>query len=167
MLSDLQAQVLDEDPQIVRAAFDELTEIGGEKVFQFYLGLLESTSPLIRNRTAGGIIEIGDQRAVQPLLRAILKTENIGANGTLVYALGHFDCSNLFKEICLILFHHGYEARQMAWMIIDSAEFTVSFEDSIEIREQWHKLKQDTIRQKQLEKLELEDIEDFLEEYLL
>ncbi|TGD83264.1 HEAT repeat domain-containing protein [Hymenobacter wooponensis] len=167
MLSTLQAQVFSEDTEIVRAAFAELTEIGGEEVFQFYVGLLESTRPLIRNRAACGIIEIGDQRAVQPLLHAILKTENIGANGTLVYALGHFDCNNLFKEICLILFYHGYEARQMAWMIIDDTEFTVALADSLKIRKHWHMLKEDTVRQKQLEKLELEYIEEFLDDYLL
>ncbi|GAA5495908.1 hypothetical protein Rhal01_02089 [Rubritalea halochordaticola] len=56
---------------------------------------------------------------VPQLLAAATKPENINFNGTLVYALGKFDCSAYFPQLVEISVSHGYEACMEAMCAID------------------------------------------------
>lgn len=118
--------------------------MGGEEVFHFFIELLtlDNSHNIIRNVAALRLKEIGDNRAIEPLLRAVLKTENINFNGTLVYALSGFDCSQKLVTLFDILFYHGYEAKVMASGVIGEQIFEFSREDILEIKSKWEDIKQ-------------------------
>ncbi|MBG8554175.1 HEAT repeat domain-containing protein [Hymenobacter guriensis] len=158
----LQALVLGDDDETADDAFEELTELGGEEVFQFLLQLLETDKPLLRNRAAGSLRDLADQRAIQPLLAAIQKPANHGRNGTLVYALATHDCCYLLKDLCLIVFYQGYEAKHMALDILEEQEFVYSEEDVQEIRRLWEQVRQKPDRA--LQEIGLNWIEKIIEE---
>lgn len=79
---------------------------------------LESDDASLRNETALEIADNRGEEAVPILATAIARTENIGANGTLVYALGHFDCRQYCELLITVALHHRFEASQEAMMIL-------------------------------------------------
>lgn len=136
-LQSLRNQALGPDPEAAYEAVEALTAIGTEEVVQFYLDLLETAERGWRNRAAMGLVHLGDERAVTPLLRAIQRPETRGSNGTMVYALTQFDCRHLLKELFQIVFEQGYEAQLMALMAIEDQDFEYSLEDVAFIQQQW------------------------------
>ncbi|MCR5887311.1 HEAT repeat domain-containing protein [Hymenobacter sp. J193] len=158
----LQALIFSDDDEAADDAFEELTALGGEEMFQFLLQLLETDKPLLRNSAASSLRDLADQRAVQPLLAAIQKPANHGRNGTLVYALATHDCRHLLKDLCLIVFYQGYEAKHMALDILEEQEFVYSEEDVKEIRRLWEQVRQKPDRA--LQEIGLNWIEEIIEE---
>jgi len=127
----------------MKTSANRLREIGGSDAYDFFIGLLDLDYKyaLSRNIAALTIMDIDDNKAVEPLINAILKKENINHNGTLVYALEKFDCSNKFKELFEILFYHGYEAKIGARHILAEQQFSFTQQDLIEIKSKWEELK--------------------------
>lgn len=140
-LSDILEQMRSGDKNIRFSAHEKLSEIGGNNP-QFYILLLEldNTYNLVRNHAALCLADIGDSIAVQPLLKAILKKENIHYNGTLVYALKSLDCSRYILQLFQILMYHGYEAKMSACHILSEQEFKFTQQDILEIKSMWKDL---------------------------
>ena len=123
-------------------AHEDLRILGGDSPL-FYIPLLEldNSYNLLRNEASRILSEIGDNIAVDPLFRCILKKENIGYNGSQVYALESFDCSLKFTELFEILFYHGLEAKLSAHSILTEQEFLFTNEDLTKIKDTWQRLK--------------------------
>lgn len=133
----LKKDIFSEDWELVKSAADRLGEIGGDEVVDFLISLLSLENSGIRNRAALALRDIGDNKAVKPLLKAIFKKENLNYNGTMVYALEALDCSKNLKEIFKILFYQGAEAKLSADTILSEQIFTFYREDILIIKRMW------------------------------
>jgi hypothetical protein len=140
-LEKLKADMLSGDFQKVKNAAETLGRIGGDDVLDFLISLLELDNPDIRNRAALALEEIKDNRALDPLLRAIFKKENHNSNGTMVFALEALDCSKHLVQIFRILLFETYESKLSAYNILKDQEFIISDEDIFEITSMWRKYK--------------------------
>ena len=87
---------------------------------------LQSCDASKRNEAALKAIDLRLEEAVPVLLKSALNRDNIGFNGTLVYALGHFDCLLYFSQLVEISIFHGYEAVWAAMSIIDDQKLNPS-----------------------------------------
>jgi HEAT repeat protein len=56
---------------IAEPALDKLVSIGGDEVLAFFVSFLAGTDVLLRNRASIGLHDLGDSRAVEPLMQAI------------------------------------------------------------------------------------------------
>ncbi|AZZ92045.1 hypothetical protein EUZ85_15405 [Hahella sp. KA22] len=79
---------------------------------------LESSDASIRNRSALELMELRDERAIEPLFLAITKAENINHRGTLVYALSAFNCEAFVEALVDIVLTGNFEVSVMAFSII-------------------------------------------------
>lgn len=83
---------------------------------------LESPSSSVRDKAALDLMDIGDESAVGPLLLAIAKPENLNHRGTLVYALGAFNCEPFLEVLVDLVLTGNFEVSTGAFgMIEDSA----------------------------------------------
>jgi len=97
------------DWEKVEVSMEKLGEIGVPIVFDFLLTLLDLDNKYsrLRNLAANKVLDIGDNRAVDPLVKAALKKDNIGHSGSFVHALTYLNCKNRLKEIFQILLYSG------------------------------------------------------------
>lgn len=72
-----------------------------------------------RNKAALELMDAGDQRACQPLVAAICEVANEDNRGTLVYALGAFDCSAYIDLMVDLVISGNYEVASCAFNIIE------------------------------------------------
>lgn len=79
---------------------------------------LESTSSSIRDEAALALMDIQAESAVEPLLKAISKPENVNHRGTLVYALSVFNCEQHLEIIVDLALTGNYEVAAGACSII-------------------------------------------------
>lgn len=135
-IADFKNDVFSGDSVKLDRAFKSFVAIGGEEVISFLINLLDQEDTEIRNKAAIALMDIGDDKAVQPLFNAINKKQNFNKNGTLVYALQVFDCKNRLVDLFSILFFQGYEARMGAITILNSQIFEFS-KDILQILQQW------------------------------
>lgn len=162
-IANLKQVVFSEDWSKALKAFDRLEEIGGEEVFQFFLSLLELSVSGMRNSAALKLRAIADSRAVEPLLLAITKKENLNYNGTLVYALQTLDCSRKLKELFEILFYQGYEAKMGAMGVLNEQIFEFDSEELLEIKAMWEDCK---LHPEKCPSFHFEDTEEIIEDYV-
>lgn len=80
---------------------------------------LESEDPSIRNKAALELMDIGDEVAVEPLLRAISKPNNINHRGTLVYALSAFNCERCLELLVDLVLTGNFEVSTGAFSILE------------------------------------------------
>jgi HEAT repeat protein len=85
---------------------------------------LASTEPAVRNRAALQLMDIGDANAVEPLIRAILKPENVNHRGTLVFALGAFDCGPWLETLVDLALTGNFEVCVGACGIVEQSAVT-------------------------------------------
>lgn len=90
------------------------------------LSELASSDSSLRNKAALEIVDHDWKEFLPHLAMAIARPSNIGANGTLVYALGHFDCREYFELLVNVAIHHGFEASQGALCILTQNDFELS-----------------------------------------
>ncbi len=86
---------------------------------------LKSVDPSVRNAAALRVIDTDAVDAIPALTDAIMKAVNVGANGTLVYALGHFDCTPYFGLLVSVALRHGFEASREALSILCEHDFVL------------------------------------------
>jgi HEAT repeat protein len=80
---------------------------------------LKSSDGMTRNRAALELMDAGDQSACQPLVAAICDPANEDNRGTLVYALGAFDCSTYIDLMVDLVIGGNYEVASCAFNIIE------------------------------------------------
>lgn len=137
----LKQAVFSDDWELVKSSADRLGKIGGNDVVDFLISLIALDDSGIRNRAALALNEIKDNRALDPLLKAIFNKDNHNFNGTMVYALESLDCSKKLKEIFKILFYESFEAKISAYSILSDQIFDFSKEDLFEIQQMWEDCK--------------------------
>ena len=138
----LKQVVLSSDWEAVKAACARLSVIGGDDVVLFLIGLLQLDNPGVRNQAALALRDMGDNRAVEPLLLSIRRPENYNYNGTMVYALEALKCGRYLKQIFDVLFFETYEAKISADVILNEQEFEFDKEDVFWIQDKWNECKQ-------------------------
>ena len=84
---------------------------------------LGSPDPRVQNKAAIRLIDCNAVDAIPSLTQAITAFNNIDANGTLVYALGHFECSPHFELLVSVALRHQFEASWTAHDILKEHEF--------------------------------------------
>jgi len=106
-------------------ASDRLAEIGGRQVVDLLIGFLESNNSITRNAAALAISELKDNKAKEPLKKAILKQENLNNRGTLISALMELDCSDLFELFFNIALYGNAECSLKALIAFEEKFFKV------------------------------------------
>ena len=133
----LKQNILSDNNRIAQSAAEELSQLGGDDITCFLISLIELDNSKIRDIAAVALSDIKDNRAVEPLLKAIFKKENHNYNGTLVYALESLDCSKNLKDIFRILFYETFEAKIGAYSILTEQTFAFTENDLVEISNMW------------------------------
>jgi hypothetical protein len=77
------------------------------------------SNPLIRNYLAIVFADVHYEKAIPYLLKKIGEKDTYNNNSTLVHALGSFDMSNYLVQLAVIVCEQEYEARLMAYGIIE------------------------------------------------
>lgn len=86
---------------------------------------LESPISSIRDKAALDLMDVLDERAVEPLLRAISKPENANHRGTLVYALSAFNCEAHLEVVVDLALTGNYEVSAGACSILEESANSV------------------------------------------
>lgn len=102
--------------------------------FTELVAILASSSPGERNAAAIALMDLGDPRAMEPLIQAIELPQNRHARGTLVYALSAFDCIGRFAQLFSWALQGGYEASGEALTIIREQGLVPTALDSVQCR---------------------------------
>jgi len=121
-MSDLLDDLRSDDWEIAEGASEVLVARGGTDVVDSDL----PTDARVRNWAAHVLREIGDDRAVEPLVNAINVPENCNNRGSLVYALQTLDCRNHFQFLFDLAIEGNYEVRCMVLMIFEDQEFELT-----------------------------------------
>jgi hypothetical protein len=129
------------------------------------VSFLAGTDVLLRNRASIGLHDLGDSRAVEPLMKAILRKENENYRGTMVYALDTLDCSALLPHLFDLLFYGNAEVRMRAASVLDHQIFEFDSADLYAIRAKWEELKVHPEKCPDYEAAK-EEIEHFVEGFL-
>ncbi len=104
---------------------------------------LESSSWSIRDKAAIALMDLGDERAIQPLLCAIAKPENANHRGTLVYALSAFNCEAFVEKLVDLVLTGNFEVSTGAFAIIEESASTIATIQRV--REQLRKFELDDL----------------------
>jgi hypothetical protein len=116
--------------------FDEadilLKEMGSSKNIEaipILIEYLKSTeNVLLRNTIALTLSDIGNEKAVQPLIEMINDPKTLGNRGTLLYALEPFDCSGHIETLIYHLITGNFEVQAQAYQLIISIKGDISDE---------------------------------------
>ncbi len=133
----LKKDVFSDDCEVVKSSIYNLAKIGGDEITLFLIELLEQKESGIRNKAALALEELKDNRAVEPLLIAIMNPENHEYNGTMVFALESLDCSDKIVDIFRILFEESYESKVSANAILEEQEFECDKDDYDKVAKMW------------------------------
>lgn len=94
---------------VIKAAH-ALGDMGDYRAAPILIEMLQKTNePAIRNAAAVGLRELGDERALCPLLSLINDPKTEGNRGTLIYALEGFDCSKLLPLLTELVITGNFE----------------------------------------------------------
>jgi len=85
---------------------------------------LKSTDPAIRDKAALDLMDIGDDRAMAPIIDAIRVPENVNYRGTLVYALSDYDCIEHLEYLVELCLTSNFEVSSCSFNIIEGFELT-------------------------------------------
>lgn len=85
---------------------------------------LGSPNSATRDQAALDLMELKNVAAVVPLLSAIAKPENVNHRGTLVYALGAFNCQDHLEVLVDLALTGNYEVSTSAIQTIEDSELS-------------------------------------------
>lgn len=92
---------------------------------------LDSIDPVERDEAALALMGLGDPRAVEALLRVIAKPETVHHRGTLVHALGAFDCRDHLEALVELVLTEDFEVASCAFNILEESSHAPSFKQRI------------------------------------
>lgn len=121
---------------------------------------LASPRSSVRDKAALDLMDIGNEIAVDPLLRAIAKPENQNHRGTLVYALGAFNCEPFLEVLVDLVLTGNFEVSTGAFSLIE--ESATSGDAKQRVRRQIQKYNPRTLAAEQ-HNLALEALVGFVE----
>lgn len=159
-------EILSDDAKIALNASDKLAEIGGQEVLDFLISLLESDNVHLRNLAALALREIGDNQALEPLLKSINKDGKKNHRGTMVYALQTLDCSCKLPELFDLLFYGRFEVKMGVTTILDEQVFDFTQQDLINIKHKWEDIQMHPETSPEFEKTR-DLLQDYVEGFLV
>jgi hypothetical protein len=106
---------------------------------------LKSADASVRNAAALRMIDTDAVDFIPALTDAIMNADNVGANGTLVYALGHFDCNPYFRLLVAVALRHKFEASCEACSILLEHDFELLDKQIAECRRLVDSAQEDTL----------------------
>ncbi|NJL20628.1 MAG: HEAT repeat domain-containing protein [Leptolyngbyaceae cyanobacterium SM1_3_5] len=110
---------------VIEAAYS-LGNLGCKQSVPALIEVLQTTTdPSVRNAVAIGLQEIGDERALCPLVSIIVDPKTEGYRGTLIYALEGFDCSCILPLLVELVIAGNFEVSHQAFLIIESIKTVV------------------------------------------
>jgi hypothetical protein len=115
---------------------------------------LESIDSSLRNDAALKVMDNNLEELVPALAAAVARSSNVGANGTLVYALGHFDCSRYFELLVDVALHHKFEASGEAFSILLEKDFDLNKDQLLAVEQAINEAKIDSLTDFQQEVLD-------------
>ena len=102
---------------------DSLHHLGQSGDRQFVPLLIEllrtTTNPLIWNAAAIALSDLGDPIAIQPILTLLKDPKTEGFRGSLVYALGAFDCQAIVLDLVEMMVSGNVEVSEQAFSIVE------------------------------------------------
>jgi hypothetical protein len=134
-INKLKVDLNSSDKDVASKAADRLAKIGGHDIVDYFISLLDNES--LRNLASIALHDIADNRALEPLLKAINKPENRRYNGTMVYALQNLDCSEKLVDLFDLLFYHDYEVKMGVVPILTEQPFNFTDNDLEIINQKW------------------------------
>ncbi|BAZ17186.1 phycocyanin alpha subunit phycocyanobilin lyase, CpcE subunit [Calothrix sp. NIES-4071] len=106
-----------------------LGDLGDSRAVPILIKLLqESSDSAIRNAAAVGLREIGDERALYPIVSLINDPKTEGNRGTLIYALEGFECSHLLPFLVELVITGNFEVSHQAFSVIESIDMEIDLE---------------------------------------
>jgi HEAT repeat protein len=106
---------------------------------------LDSSNSQTRDAAAIQLMDIGDARAVIPLIKAICEPRNENHRGTLVYALSAFDCIDHFDLLVDLVLNGNFEVATGAFQIIEEANLT--HEHNVSVKRHLESVSRATLKQ--------------------
>ncbi|NJM20119.1 MAG: hypothetical protein HC907_16135 [Richelia sp. SM1_7_0] len=90
--------------------------------------LQKTNEPAIRNAAAVGLRELGDERALYPIVSLINDPKTANNRGTLVYALEGFNCLRLLPFLVELVITGNFEVSHQAFSVIESIDVEIDSE---------------------------------------
>lgn len=94
------------------------------KTFEDLIQDLKSTDPAVRDNAALDLMDIGNDKAVVPLIEAIRAPENANYRGTLVYSLSAYNCIDHLEYLIELCLTGNFEVSSNAFNIIEEFDLT-------------------------------------------
>jgi len=79
-------------------------------------------NPGIRNALAIALRDIGNEKAISPLIDLINDPKTLGSRGTLLYALEPFDCTGYLESIVQQFLTGNFEVQAIAYQLLESMD---------------------------------------------
>lgn len=118
-----------DEAQVVQAAH-ALGELGDLRAVDSLIELLSTTSnSRARNAAAIGLRDLGDNRAVLPLMEQIKLPAAAGYRGTLIYALEALDARPFVTDLAKLMCTGNFEEMSMVLRVIRTFEDPLSTDD--------------------------------------
>ncbi len=117
------------------SASEELVAAGSAEVVDNLIPLLKEHNREVRNAAALALIEIGDTKAVSPLLEAIELADEPTDQAALIYALKSLDCSSQFLRVFTMAIAKNEETKAAAQDILFGLGFGPKTEDIARARD--------------------------------
>jgi len=152
-------------------ASDSLGRIGSEEVVDAMIELLRHPNPesrILAARTLGLVTQ--NEKALDPLVEAIMDKENSSITGELLVALEGFDVSGIYVELFRLYLFGTYKVSMTAKELLDYKEFDITPRVLKKVMKHWdhfvHNSRHDEayeLRKAEVEEM-LADIRAYLEE---
>ena len=104
------------------------------KTFEELIQDLKSSAPAIRDNAALGLMDIGNDKAVPPLIEAIRSPKNKNYRGTLVYSLSAYNCIDHLEFLIELCLTGNFEVSSNAFNIIEGFEPTQATTSKIKVQ---------------------------------
>ena len=122
-------QLHSDNRDLVIKAAHALGDIGDCRAVPILIEMLQKTNePAIRNAAAVGLRELGDERALDPIVLLINDPITESNRGTLIYALEGFNCRQLLPFLVELVITGNFEVSHQAFSVIESIDVKIDSE---------------------------------------
>lgn len=116
-------------------AKDMIKEIGknkkSEAVPLLIHHLISTDNNSLRNTIAMALADIGSAESIEPLISLLRSPKTVGARGTLLYALGNFNCASHAELIAEMLCEDNFELSRQSLLLLESNAKDIPFENKL------------------------------------
>lgn len=96
-----------------------------DEILTFLIDLLDSEEEFIRDISAITLAKNPDDRVVEPLFNAILKSENENTRGVLVNSLAYFEIDDHFVDVFKLYLFGNFKVSPFAFDLLNSKSFDI------------------------------------------